>query len=253
MAVSTAAPNTPIVGSLSGVKPNTTAGSYRLDNLPPGDYYVRIEPLVGTTNSFTSENTSASGFDTGFPAEFYGGESSEDLDFPKDGAGALADAALNGTVTVIADMETPNIDFETNVLAAPSALTATVDKATPAVDLAWADNSINEDGFKIERRIGNGAFTQIAIVAAGVEAFSDVTVAKKMKYSYRVRAFNSARDSAYTALKTVCVLCAIGGGGGGGCGSLDSAGPSGPAAAAMFLLVLFSPLLAVLRRRERQA
>jgi hypothetical protein len=130
VAVSTVFPNTPIVGSLSGVKPNTTAGSYQLDNLPPGNYYVRIEPLVGTTNSFTEANTDSTGFDTSFPAEFYGGESSTDLDFVKDGAGALVDAQV---VPVVANADTPNIDFETNVLAAPSGLTATADTVTPGL------------------------------------------------------------------------------------------------------------------------
>ena len=59
--------------------------------------------------------------------------------------------------------EWSNIDTETTYLPVPSApfeLTATpINKSE--IDLVWSENSPYEDGFKIERKVGAGAFTQI--------------------------------------------------------------------------------------------
>ena len=67
------------------------------------------------------------------------------------------------------------------------------------LQLAWNDNSNNEDGFKIERKTGtNGTFAQIATVGANVTSYPDVGLADGVTYCYRLRAFNSAGDSAYT-------------------------------------------------------
>ncbi len=42
------------------------------------------------------------------------------------------------------------------------------------IDLNWSDNSPDESGFKIERKAGSGGtYTQIAIVAAGVQSYND--------------------------------------------------------------------------------
>ncbi len=84
--------------------------------------------------------------------------------------------------------------------AAPSNLSATVTDVS-RIDLAWTDQSTNETGFKIERRIGTtGSFIQIATAAANVTSYSDTTVVASTTYSYRVRATNSVGDSAYSAL-----------------------------------------------------
>lgn len=66
--------------------------------------------------------------------------------------------------------------------------------------LAWTDNSNNEDGFKIERKLGQtGTFAQIATVGADITSYTDAGLAAGTTYCYRVRAFNTAGDSAYTS------------------------------------------------------
>jgi hypothetical protein len=82
---------------------------------------------------------------------------------------------------------------------APSNLTATA-ISTTRIDLAWADNSNNEDGFRIERCQGSTCtgFVQIAQTGANVTSFSDTGVSKNKTYRYRVRAFNAAGNSAYS-------------------------------------------------------
>ena len=83
------------------------------------------------------------------------------------------------------------------VPAAPSNLSA-VATSSSQINLTWTDNSANEDGFKIERKIGLGAYIQIATVGAGITSYPDTGLAASTTYSYRVRAYNSAGDSAYS-------------------------------------------------------
>jgi len=64
--------------------------------------------------------------------------------------------------------------------------------------LTWQDNSNNEDGFKVEQALGTtGAFSEISQVAANATTAVG-TVSDQQNRCYRVRAFNTVGDSAYT-------------------------------------------------------
>jgi len=76
----------------------------------------------------------------------------------------------------------------------PSDLTATAVSATQ-IDLAWHDNSGDEQGFRIERSLDGFAFTEIATVNTNVTTFSDTTVSPDTLYFYRVLAFNGFGNS----------------------------------------------------------
>jgi len=81
---------------------------------------------------------------------------------------------------------------------APGALTATAVGAYQ-INLAWADNSSDENAFFIERSTGNPAnFTQIAVNPADDVNYSDTSVAPSTTYYYRVRGTNLAGASAYS-------------------------------------------------------
>ncbi|MBN1445849.1 MAG: hypothetical protein JW957_07065, partial [Candidatus Omnitrophica bacterium] len=69
------------------------------------------------------------------------------------------------------------------------------------IDLSWQDNSADEDGFEIERKIGAGVWEALTSVGAGVEAYTDgPPLAADTLYTYRVRAFrNDVPDTAYSA------------------------------------------------------
>jgi hypothetical protein len=68
------------------------------------------------------------------------------------------------------------------------------------LQLAWTDNSNNESGFKIERKLGTtGTFSQIATVGVNVTTYIDTNLTDGATYCYRLAAFNSAGTSAYSA------------------------------------------------------
>ena len=81
--------------------------------------------------------------------------------------------------------------------AAPSNLAASA-TSTSTISLTWTDNSTNESGFKVERSPDGTTFTQVATPGAGASSYSDSGLAAETKYYYRVYAYNSAGDSAYS-------------------------------------------------------
>jgi len=88
--------------------------------------------------------------------------------------------------------------------AAPTNLAAVVSGSS--VSLAWARNSTNENGFKIERAIApSGGFSEIGTTGPGVLAFLDQAVTVGTSYSYRVRAFNVVGNSDYSNSITALV------------------------------------------------
>lgn len=80
----------------------------------------------------------------------------------------------------------------------PTALSATA-AANGGINLSWTDNSNNETGFKIERKTGaGGTYAPIATAAANVLSFTDSGLTAATTYYYRIRATNTAGDSAYS-------------------------------------------------------
>jgi photosystem II stability/assembly factor-like uncharacterized protein len=113
-------------------------------------------------------------------------------------AARLIRAATHGRGMYQANLLEPN----PGAPAAPSQLTAMA-TASDQILLAWQDNSSNEDGFKIERKMGTGtstggAYAEIATVGAGVTSYANSGLAENTTYSYRLRAYNDAGLSAYS-------------------------------------------------------
>ncbi len=94
------------LGSVDEAATDIGAGGYIITGLTPGDYFVILEPLNGTTpNPFSFNNIIASGsFSGNFPPEYYNGGGESATDNP----------AEKSVVTVTAGNNTPNIDFLTN-------------------------------------------------------------------------------------------------------------------------------------------
>ncbi len=110
------------------------------------------------------------------------------------------------TTDILGDLrnEPPTIGAYENgvvsVLAAPTGLTAEGD--TNMVYLQWTDNSNNELGFVIERRLGDttsvNPFEVIDTTLANEVYYFDTNVEPLTTYTYRLYAYNSESVSAYS-------------------------------------------------------
>lgn len=101
-------------------------------------------------------------------------------------------ALINGEGTAkmatVVDVAPPN---------APTALTASAASASQ-INLSWTDNSTDESGFYIERSTDGANYTQIASVGANVRTYSNTGLARNTAYYYRVRAYKTGANSAYS-------------------------------------------------------
>ncbi len=104
---------------------------------------------------------------------------------------SAGDSTYSNTATAMTSAAPPSPP------AAPTGLVATA-ASSSAINLTWLDQSTNETGFKIERALGAGAFSQVATVGAGVTTYADSGLTASTSYSYRVRATNSAGNSVYS-------------------------------------------------------
>ena len=77
----------------------------------------------------------------------------------------------------------------------PYALTA-APLSSSQILLNWHDNSNNESGFAVQRRVGtSGPWTIIPLAA---NSTTDTGLLSGTTYNYRVRAFNGLGDSSFT-------------------------------------------------------
>jgi fibronectin type 3 domain-containing protein len=92
---------------------------------------------------------------------------------------------------------------------APSELKVTVpappDGITTLV-LNWKDNSDKEDGFKVERALGDGGFEEIDRTDANVTTYTSGGLDPLTTYRFRVRAFNTGGDSDYSNIASGTTL-----------------------------------------------
>ena len=91
------------------------------------------------------------------------------------------------------DDESITCDIASGVPATPTGPTAV--NAKTSIDLAWADTSDNETGFKIYRKPdGSGEFTLLATLTTS--SYSDTDTAEGIGYSYYVVSYNDKGESA---------------------------------------------------------
>ena len=115
--------------------------------------------------------------------------------------GATIDDERSGAK--VSGMKRVDLDDALNVLIedfliAPSNLSATA-VSVSQTDLSWQDNSDNENGFVIERKMNlNGTWEQIATVGSGTTTHSDTDFNENTPYYYRIAAYNDAGYSLYS-------------------------------------------------------
>jgi hypothetical protein len=102
-------------------------------------------------------------------------------------------------------MQTVRLLTTVSLPAPPAAPTSLYAELTGASTLAlrWLDNSTDETGFILQRRISGGTFATFATLAAGTISTTDTTLAPLATYDYRVLATGAAGNSAPTNTITV--------------------------------------------------
>ena len=88
---------------------------------------------------------------------------------------------------------------------APTDLTATAISAS-RIDLAWTDNSNDEDGFKVYGSTDNVNFTLYATLGANVTTRSTINLTSSTTYYFRVFAYNSGGNSANSNIASATTL-----------------------------------------------
>jgi N-acetyl-anhydromuramyl-L-alanine amidase AmpD len=81
--------------------------------------------------------------------------------------------------------------------AAPTSLTATA-VSDVQINLAWAQSMPNEDGFHIYRSTDNVTYALVATVGINATSYSNTGLAGNRLYYYKVAAYNTAGNSAYS-------------------------------------------------------
>lgn len=118
------------------------------------------------------------------------------------GTSVFSYVAFNGNAPYAAlrtTLRTRQFDAPTTATAAPNAptnLSAFDEGGGNVINLAWTDNSDDENGFRIESRVGDEtAWTQIATIGANATSYTVAPVSTSLIYHFRVRAFNTFGDS----------------------------------------------------------
>ena len=88
----------------------------------------------------------------------------------------------------------------------PTHLTATA-LSSSRIDLAWQDNSSNETGFRVQRRVdGSDNWIEIGTTAANINTFSDEGLEPHTLYHFRVLAFSANAASEFSNEATTMTL-----------------------------------------------
>ena len=112
---------------------------------------------------------------------------------------------INGTTCTLTNASDACID-DLGCLNQPTGLTATpqtekvLNSELGKILLAWTDDSTMEDGFKIERRMNGGSWTEIYSTAANATSYTDDDLDDNNVYEYQIRAYRGASYSAYSSI-----------------------------------------------------
>jgi alpha-tubulin suppressor-like RCC1 family protein/fibronectin type 3 domain-containing protein len=110
----------------------------------------------------------------------------------------ISDVGYLGSAPDLGAVEYVTPSVLSSLPAAPSGLSVSIISESQ-LSLTWEDNSMNETGFEIERKMGaSGTYGWIATVSPGVKSYRDVGLIPGTQYFYRVRARSGSGSSGFT-------------------------------------------------------
>ncbi len=95
---------------------------------------------------------------------------------------------------------TLEVTYENTTAPRPSFLAVST-TASSDMALKWVDNSDNETGFEIERRVSNGSWAPLKTTAANVTGFIDTTAQAGINCEYRIRTTSTAGASSWASTR----------------------------------------------------
>jgi fibronectin type 3 domain-containing protein len=166
---------------LTWTEPNSNQTGFAIERSTDGTNYTQIATVGANTTSYLD-----TGLNTG---------TQYDYRVRATNAAGVSDYSPVATATTPVPPAAPSNPQTTSI-------------TTSEVDLAWQDNSNNEDGFKVYRRAGANAFSLIAKLPANTTSFQDKGLSAGTTYDYHVRAFNIAGLSNFAAISATTVAAA---------------------------------------------
>jgi large repetitive protein len=171
-------------------------------NLPPPNL-VSIAPNSGSLGGGNSVTLTGTAFRSGIKVSIGGVLSTSVKVTGSTTITAVTPAHAAGPVNVVVtnlDGQSSTIVNEFNYILPPSAPTGLMATAISSnqINLAWVDNSSDEDGFKIEQSTDGVAFSEIGRTGPNIRSYSSTALKANKLYYYRVRAFNNGGNSAYS-------------------------------------------------------
>lgn len=95
------------------------------------------------------------------------------------------------------NLDTYVIKYDPGVLNPPTELTATT-LSNSSIQLSWLDNSATEDGFMVERKLGeNGVYELAATVLPNSTSYTDSGLVGDTFYYYRVQSYNGTNGNSH--------------------------------------------------------
>jgi PKD repeat protein len=185
-------------GAVDGLKPSTFVPSAGTASLKVGargdDGNYKFIGLIDEVR-LTAEVLYTTPFSPLLELPAIGGNSRGDWQFTNLSLDDASGRENNGTVIGVTTFsrDVPGATAP----AGPTGLSVSV-VSSSQLNLAWSDQSDNENGFLIERSTNGTSFTQITAVSWGVTTFSDTGLSPGTTYNYRVQAFNDVGNSGYS-------------------------------------------------------
>jgi hypothetical protein len=104
--------------------------------------------------------------------------------------------SMNGTSATVASFRSSTTTTPT-VPTAPTNLAATT-QSSSSIALTWTDKSSDDTGFKVQRSQDGVNWSEVASLGSNVTSFTNTGLSAGTTYSYRVYAYNSVGNSAFS-------------------------------------------------------